>query len=666
MWIRALAWAVGVCMGFAAVSPRPTHAATHALLVGIRDYVNTDKPLNGCEADVDQMKLLLERRYDVPEANIVVLKSRHATKRNIVSALQQAATRVGAEDTYIFFFSGHGGRARDDNGDEPDGWDETLMPTDAARNPRTQIRDDELGELLDRFRTSRIVVILDSCHSGTATRSISKGSQVKCMWDSRPSGAKAAAPAKTVFTALKATQHREVLIAGCRANETSSTMSVTVPPNKRYAVSALTFFLTKAIRGPGDADRDGLVSYAEATDYAQREIQLYFQQDTTFRAAARNLAKAQADAKGVQTVTLEARNPGSPVFGMRPVRPFYGIIRNSGAGSVTFDLGAIHGVTLGSVYSVFRPGTTTFTTASAIGQVRVRQVGRSGTAAQVVSGNAQGWGGHWVAVASQAVAEPRLVVRVGVRTTAGRSVEFARAVAYILQREDWLRVTEQHDEATDVAVLCAAEVAAGNMKLRAGLQRSNGLVTDMIEDQTRPESDLTRDPAVSRTARRVLAALSRFLALRTLSMLSNPRPSFSVRLETDRGTAPRYRIGERMQIRVSASADCYVTLVDIGTSGRLSVVYPARHDHDNRVRAGQTLTFPPPGRGKFLVRGPVGADRLKAIATRQRVDLTAAVRDPGQPAHRLARDLVRALGAGTLNLSVDQWADACVTIQIVP
>ena len=442
-------------------------------------------------------------------------------------------------------------------------------------------------------------------------------------------------------------------------------MALRVPPNHRYAVSALTFFLGKGVRGPADANRDGVVTYREAADYAQREIQLYFQQDTTFRRAARNLGKAERGPRGVQTVTLEARNPDAPVFGMRPVRPFYGVIRTGGAGSVIIDVGAIHGVTPASEFSVFPPETSAFTAASAVGRVRVRQVGRGASTAAVVSGNSQRWHGYWVAIASYAVTEAPLVVRIGVQTRAGRSVEFARAVGHALQRESWLRVTEQHDGATDVAVLCAAEIAGSVMKLRAGLQRGNGLVTDMVEEETRPQAALEQDPAVQRMVERVSGALSRFLALRTLAMLSNPRPSFSVRLETDRGTSPTYRIGEKMQIRVSATADCYVTLVDVGTSGTFAVVYPSRPDHPNLVRAGQTLTFPAPGRGKFLVRGPVGADRLKAIATRRRVDLTSAVRGPGRPAHQRARSLVRALGSGTFSLPVDQWSDACVTIQIV-
>lgn len=66
-------------------------------------------------------------------------------------------------------FSGHGTFVPDQDGDEADGSDEAICPHDVvAGGP---ITDDELFELYSvRSYGSRLIVISDSCHSGTVTR----------------------------------------------------------------------------------------------------------------------------------------------------------------------------------------------------------------------------------------------------------------------------------------------------------------------------------------------------------------------------------------------------------------------------------------------------------------------------------------------------------------
>lgn len=88
----------------------------------------------------------------------------------------------GDRDELYIHFSGHGQQVTDVSGDEPDGLDEALIPYDAAieygRNGykgQNHILDDELGVWLEALRESVgpkgvIVVALDACHSGDATR----------------------------------------------------------------------------------------------------------------------------------------------------------------------------------------------------------------------------------------------------------------------------------------------------------------------------------------------------------------------------------------------------------------------------------------------------------------------------------------------------------------
>ena len=59
----------------------------------------------------------------------------------------------------------------DQNGDEEDGLDETLSPADALPlSPENDLVDDEIDAMLSSLAAAEIIVILDSCSSGTATK----------------------------------------------------------------------------------------------------------------------------------------------------------------------------------------------------------------------------------------------------------------------------------------------------------------------------------------------------------------------------------------------------------------------------------------------------------------------------------------------------------------
>jgi len=77
--------------------------------------------------------------------------------------------RAKSGDSVVIQYSGHGSFVPDQNGDEPDGTDECLCPYDIeARGP---ITDDELFDLYrNHARNVKVVMISDSCHSGTVAR----------------------------------------------------------------------------------------------------------------------------------------------------------------------------------------------------------------------------------------------------------------------------------------------------------------------------------------------------------------------------------------------------------------------------------------------------------------------------------------------------------------
>lgn len=125
---------------------------------------------------------LIDRGFK--EEEIVVL-SEDVTKANILKAFNEnLLNRVKKGDVVFFHFSGHGYQIPDDDGDEADGFDEALVPTDAVYDRgkfeevsfyENYLRDDDLGQMLDALRLKlgnegNLMVSIDACHSGTATR----------------------------------------------------------------------------------------------------------------------------------------------------------------------------------------------------------------------------------------------------------------------------------------------------------------------------------------------------------------------------------------------------------------------------------------------------------------------------------------------------------------
>ncbi|KAJ6748277.1 METACASPASE-1-LIKE [Salix purpurea] len=70
-------------------------------------------------------------------------------------------------DSLVFHFSGHGSQQKDSDGDDLDGYDETLCPTDFETEG--MIVDDEINAVIVKPLTHgvKLHAIIDACHSST-------------------------------------------------------------------------------------------------------------------------------------------------------------------------------------------------------------------------------------------------------------------------------------------------------------------------------------------------------------------------------------------------------------------------------------------------------------------------------------------------------------------
>jgi len=131
-------------------------------VVDTEHYGNEVMPLETCEQDArDMQQLALDQNFK----STTMLLSENATRAAVKTAIQSASQELVSGDMLFLSYSGHGGFLPDRSGDEDDNLDETWCLYDG------QLLDDELYELWGGFEVGvRIVILSDSCHSGTVAK----------------------------------------------------------------------------------------------------------------------------------------------------------------------------------------------------------------------------------------------------------------------------------------------------------------------------------------------------------------------------------------------------------------------------------------------------------------------------------------------------------------
>ena len=307
-----------------------------ALLIGINEYKVVNN-LRGCLNDVaDINRLLVENFQFSPRKNhdIVVLTNKNATHKNIVNTFREHLIRKATADTIVvFYFSGHGSQMKDaKNGDEVfDKLDETIVPHDSRCKNVFDIRDDELNGLFTELtkKTKHVTFILDSCHSGSGLKGFGIPRRIPVDLREPP-------PPKEWEISSRGIQDEEVrfenmnyvLISGCRANELAFELDF-----NGVRRGALTYYLAREIR-KFHKQRIG-VTYQDIMDQVKVNVN---RENST------------------QHPQLEGRLLNHFVFSDKSAVPHPYILASYREGVVVLDAGLVHGLTKGSVFDVYNPG----------------------------------------------------------------------------------------------------------------------------------------------------------------------------------------------------------------------------------------------------------------------------------------------------------------------
>ena len=277
-----------------------TPRGDRALIVGVDQYADpkfTD--LRGAARDAHNIQWLLTEHMGFDPNQIRVLTDGRATREGIVAGIRDwlvAGSRPGARA--LFYFAGHGYFQRDEDGDEPDGYDEALVPHDArliSRETRPMqvanlILDDEIRELLDGLNDRLVHVIIDSCHAGTMTRSLVPAAADPRYVRTIGLGMGVAGErsgTRSAFTRSAAVaRQRDTGFIESKGNVTAWTAvsPLQLALEDREAKEPEGVFTSRFVRGIAerlaDRDGDGRVVHAELLDYVRSESHAYCSRHT--------------------------------------------------------------------------------------------------------------------------------------------------------------------------------------------------------------------------------------------------------------------------------------------------------------------------------------------------------------------------------------------------
>ena len=244
----------------------PGGARVIALLVGVSEYGGRINDLPNTDDDAQQLYNSLRTAGLLHPASIV-LTNAEATTKNVRDAFARAAAAAGPNDTFLFFFSGHGDQVDvRASAAELDGRSETIELRDAAMS------DAELAPLFASVHGRLAIVALDSCFSGGFRNLISRPN-VMGLFSSEED-----------LTSLVASQFK--------------------------AGGFLAYFLREGLTGAADDDGDHIVTAGELSTYVRRRFRREGDIPATTREDENNYQNILVERGGLQIEDVVVRLAG--------------------------------------------------------------------------------------------------------------------------------------------------------------------------------------------------------------------------------------------------------------------------------------------------------------------------------------------------------------------
>ena len=238
----------------------PKIADRWAVVVGVGEYDNRTIPkLRFATRDAEAMYQFLTTQGGYPKDNVVLLTDttpQKPTLLNIKRALGDfLARRAGREDMVLIYFAGHGAPEVDAAGTEADGLSKYLIPRDGDPESlyTTALPMDEIQRIFSRVAAERIVMLLDTCYSGTA------GGRTFARASTRATGI------NDQFLDRLTRSRGRVIITASGPNEVALEL-----PNLGHGV--FTYYVLEGLKGKADRNGDGIVTVSELYEYVEGQV----------------------------------------------------------------------------------------------------------------------------------------------------------------------------------------------------------------------------------------------------------------------------------------------------------------------------------------------------------------------------------------------------------
>jgi hypothetical protein len=579
----------------------------YALLIGIDYYFPHRLPdggcyphLAGCVRDIHHVEDYLLSRVGLQRNHLLKLTASNVggvqpaepceqwpTYENMVARFKQLITMAQPGDRVYIHYSGHGGRTVTAypqlKGEQ--GLDEALVPTDIGNTRARYLRDVELYYLIKSMveKGVQLTVVLDSCHSGGATRGVGRAvARGIASIDTTPRPLDSLVEAPTELAAAwqgVAGSTRSMksasgwllepkgytLLAACRANESA----YEYPFNGIENNGALTYWLLDTLR-----DADPNLSYKMAYDRIVAKVHGQFEQQTPLLQGEGNVR----------------------VFGSERIQPIYTVpvlAVDMDNCRVRINAGEAQGVMKGSRFALYSSGITDFKqTEKRLALVEVQEVGAVDSWATIV----EEYGQNAPEVGSQAVLVQVVTVRLqrGVAIVVGDS-ELRQQIATAIDKQGkgFLAVAGA-DEPIDFQVALSEDRAAFEVWDAAGVVIPN----------LRPALWVRSPDAIPCVVQR-LVHLAKY---RNVQELSVPAAEVQQKLQVElanvadgTGETAVFRPGDKVKLRITnvqppnpanpndPARILNVTVLDLASDWSIQQIYPSLAGISEGLQPGATI-----------------------------------------------------------------------------
>lgn len=363
----------------------------YALLIGIDCYMPNRLPeggyyknLGGCVRDISHVEAFLKETWKIPANQILKLTASPTssdptqpseppeelpTYKNMVAKFRELTAMAKKDDLVYIHYSGHGGRAKTNYPKikGANGIDEGLVPTDIGKPEGQYLRDLELAKVLKEMvdRSLVVTLVLDSCHSGGATRGDDANIRGMDVVDttSRPTASLVASEEELAETWESLTvegtrslssgwlpESRDyVFLAACRPTEFAYEYAFNQETRERNG--ALTYWLLDSLRqlSPG-------LTYKDLHDRINAKINSQFPQQTPMLIGEGNRIVLGSDYAKIQYTV--------------PV-----LLLNLAADRVFLETGQVAGLRKGAEFAIYPQGIRDFQPELALATATIIELG---------------------------------------------------------------------------------------------------------------------------------------------------------------------------------------------------------------------------------------------------------------------------------------------------